>query len=160
PRHLRGGGDRARRGRGMSRVLAVIRREYLERVRSKAFIVSTVLGPTLLASFMAAPILLSGQRGRPLHIAIVDASGNLGAGVAPLEGRRKGGRGGGLGGGAGPRRPGRPGAGRSPGARRAGRPRRLPVPAGRRPRALGRRVLREERQQHAGPRPHGQGGGG
>ena len=38
----------------MSRVFAVARREYLERVRSKAFLVSTILGPTLLAGFMIA----------------------------------------------------------------------------------------------------------
>ena len=43
----------------MSRVFAVARREYLERVRSKAFLVSTILGPTLLAGFMIAPILLT-----------------------------------------------------------------------------------------------------
>ena len=46
----------------MSRVLSVVRREYLERVRSKAFIVSTILGPTLLAGILIAPILLTRQR--------------------------------------------------------------------------------------------------
>jgi len=48
----------------VSRVFAVARREYLERVRSKAFLISTILGPTLLAGFMIAPILLTRQRGR------------------------------------------------------------------------------------------------
>ena len=68
----------------MKRVFAVARREYLERVRSKAFLVSTILGPTLLAAFMIAPIALSRQRGRPLHVAVLDASDALGADAEPL----------------------------------------------------------------------------
>lgn len=73
----------------MSRVFAVARREYLERVRSKAFLVSTILGPMLLAGFMVAPILLAKQRGRPLHLAVLDASGALGADVAQSLARRR-----------------------------------------------------------------------
>ena len=73
----------------MSRVFAVARREYLERVRSKAFLISTILGPTLLAAFMIAPILLTRQRGRPLHVAVLDASGVLGAEVGESLARRK-----------------------------------------------------------------------
>ena len=73
----------------MKRVFAVARREYLERVRSKAFLVSTILGPTLLAGFMIAPILLTRQRGRPLHVAVLDASGRLGADVTQSLARRK-----------------------------------------------------------------------
>jgi ABC-2 type transport system permease protein len=77
----------------MNRAFAVARREYLERVRSKAFIVSTVLGPTLLAAFMIAPILLTKQRGRPLRVSVVDASGDLGADVTrSLERREVGGQ--------------------------------------------------------------------
>src|SRR6185295_11866926 len=78
-----------RGGGGMMRVYAVARREYLERVRSKAFLVSTILGPTLLASFMLAPILLARQRGRPLRVAILDASGALGGEVGQSLARRK-----------------------------------------------------------------------
>lgn len=73
----------------MSRVFSVARREYLERVRSKAFIISTVLGPTLLAAFMIAPVLLTRQRGRPLRVAVIDASGALGAEVTQSLARRK-----------------------------------------------------------------------
>jgi len=73
----------------VSRVFAVARREYLERVRSKAFLISTILGPTLLAGFMIAPILLTRQRGRPLHVAVLDASGVLGAEVGESLARRK-----------------------------------------------------------------------
>jgi ABC-2 type transport system permease protein len=73
----------------VSRVFAVARREYLERVRSKAFLISTILGPTLLAAFMIAPVLLSRQRGRALHVAVLDASGVLGAEVGDSLARRK-----------------------------------------------------------------------
>lgn len=63
----------------MSRLLTIIRREYLERVRTKAFVVSTFLGPVLVALFMLAPgILMQSQRGKPLRVAIVDATGTLG----------------------------------------------------------------------------------
>jgi ABC-2 type transport system permease protein len=73
----------------VKRVFAVARREYLERVRSKAFLVSTILGPALLAGFMIAPLLLTRQRGRPLHVAVLDASGVLGAEVTQSLARRK-----------------------------------------------------------------------
>jgi ABC-2 type transport system permease protein len=61
----------------------IARREYLERVRSKAFVVSTFLGPLLLAGFMIAPsVLMQRQRGKALRVAIVDATGTLAGGVA------------------------------------------------------------------------------
>ena len=66
----------------MNRLLAVVRREYLERVRSKAFLVSTLLGPILVAGFMLAPsILMERQRGTALRIVVVDATGTLRGGV-------------------------------------------------------------------------------
>ena len=56
----------------MKRLATIVRREYLERVRSKAFLVSTVLGPVLLAGFMIAPsILMERQRGTALRIVVV-----------------------------------------------------------------------------------------
>jgi ABC-2 type transport system permease protein len=60
----------------------IVRREYLERVRSKAFLVSTFLGPVLVAGFMLLPsILMERQRGKALRIAVVDATGTLRDGV-------------------------------------------------------------------------------
>jgi ABC-2 type transport system permease protein len=64
----------------VSRLLTIIRREYLERVRTRAFVISTFLGPVLVTLFMLAPgVLLQSQRGKPLRVAIVDATGTLGA---------------------------------------------------------------------------------
>jgi ABC-2 type transport system permease protein len=66
----------------MRRMATIVRREYLERVRSKAFLVSTFLGPVLVAGFMLAPsILMERQRGKALRIAVVDATGTLRDGV-------------------------------------------------------------------------------
>jgi len=66
----------------VNRLITIARREYLERVRSKAFMVSTFLGPVLVAGFMLGPsLLMERQRGQALRIAVVDATGTLGGGV-------------------------------------------------------------------------------
>jgi ABC-2 type transport system permease protein len=66
----------------MNRLMTITRREYLERVRSKAFLVSTFLAPILVAGFMLAPsLLMERQRGKALRIAVVDATGTLRGGV-------------------------------------------------------------------------------
>jgi ABC-2 type transport system permease protein len=60
------------------RLVTVVRREYLERVRSKAFVVSTFLGPVLVVAFLLGPtMLMERQRGKPLRVAVVDATGTL-----------------------------------------------------------------------------------
>ncbi|HET9317461.1 MAG TPA: ABC transporter permease [Vicinamibacteria bacterium] len=78
----------------MKRVLRIARREYLERVRSKAFLVGTVLGPLLLFGAMLGPsLLMSKQRGKPLKVAVLDHTGELREPVSrELEARRAEGR--------------------------------------------------------------------
>ncbi len=62
----------------MGKLLAVIKREYVQRVRSKMFIVITVLGPIMLAVFTVVPgLLLSKKIGGPTRLAIVDQTGRL-----------------------------------------------------------------------------------
>ncbi len=57
----------------MTKFLAVVKREYLQRVRTKFFVVMTVLGPVLLAVFTIVPGLLAGYKaGHDTRIAIVD----------------------------------------------------------------------------------------
>lgn len=60
----------------MSKVLTVIRKEYLERVRSKSFLIGTLLGPALMSMFIVLPMLLadSGDDERRT-IGVVDPSG-------------------------------------------------------------------------------------
>jgi ABC-2 type transport system permease protein len=62
----------------MGRLWPVLRREYLERVRSRAFLITTVVAPLLLGAVMALPAaMMRGQHGRPLRVAVLDASGSL-----------------------------------------------------------------------------------
>lgn len=73
----------------MRRLWAVLRREYLERARSKAFLVGTLAGPILLGALMVGPgALMAKQRGKPLRLAVADASGRLAGDVEQaLRGR-------------------------------------------------------------------------
>ena len=73
----------------MNRLWAIVRREYLERVRSKAFLIATLLGPILMAALTIAPALLAGRAGKPLHLALLDETGRLkGALEAALKTKR------------------------------------------------------------------------
>lgn len=59
----------------MDKVWAVIRREFISRVRSRAFVVSTILGPLLMGALFAMPILLEKRQTAPKHIVVLDAAG-------------------------------------------------------------------------------------
>jgi ABC-2 type transport system permease protein len=61
----------------IGKIWAVIRREYLARVRSKAFIIGTIIGPLFMGGIMILPALLAGKGGKLLRVAVVDASGAL-----------------------------------------------------------------------------------
>ena len=70
----------------MGKLFAVIRREYLERVRNKWFVIVTVFGPVFFAVVMILPAYLSVRGMRDAKVAdvrVVDATGTgLGARVA------------------------------------------------------------------------------
>ncbi|HUF66028.1 MAG TPA: ABC transporter permease [Gemmatimonadaceae bacterium] len=62
----------------MDKTWAVIKREYIERVRSKWFVIATLFGPLLLAAMMIVPAWLSLRSGGIADLSetvIVDASG-------------------------------------------------------------------------------------
>ena len=62
----------------MNKFLAVVKREYLQRVRSKMFIVATILGPFVMSLFGVIPaLILRIQAGGPVRIAIVDQTGKM-----------------------------------------------------------------------------------
>ena len=70
----------------MNKFWAVFRREYLERVRSRWFIVATLAGPLFFGSIIIIPMVLAG-RAKPSaeasHIVVLDATGtDLGRRVA------------------------------------------------------------------------------
>lgn len=62
----------------MRKFLAVVKREYFVRVRSKMFIFMTVVAPLVLSFFGIVPALIFRiQAGGPLKIAVVDSTGKL-----------------------------------------------------------------------------------
>ncbi len=66
----------------MKKFLAVVKREYLQRVRTKLFIFVTILAPLALSLFSVVPILIMNIRtGESTRIAVVDQTGKL---YAPL----------------------------------------------------------------------------
>ncbi|HEV8600077.1 MAG TPA: ABC transporter permease [Gemmatimonadales bacterium] len=56
----------------MHKILAVIRREFVERVRTRAFIISTMLFPLLMAMFTVLPALLLRRASGTKRIAVVE----------------------------------------------------------------------------------------
>ena len=66
----------------MTKFLAVVKREYIQRVRSKMFIIATLLGPFVMSLFGVVPALIfSIQVGGPIKVAVVDETGKV---YAPL----------------------------------------------------------------------------
>jgi ABC-2 type transport system permease protein len=76
----------------MDKLKAIIKREYLTRVRSKGFIIGTILSPLFMSSFIIVPFFL-GRSGGPekYQIAVLDQSGDeslfesLGRALAPAK---------------------------------------------------------------------------
>jgi ABC-2 type transport system permease protein len=61
----------------MNKLLAIIKREYVQRVRSKMFLVATVLGPVMIVIFTVVPAFIMGIKTSATRIAIVDESGKM-----------------------------------------------------------------------------------
>ncbi|HVI71662.1 MAG TPA: ABC transporter permease, partial [Pyrinomonadaceae bacterium] len=62
----------------MKKFLAVVKREYIQRVRAKMFIVSTILLPLVMSLFGIVPaLILSIDTGSPMRVAIVDQTGKI-----------------------------------------------------------------------------------
>jgi ABC-2 type transport system permease protein len=66
----------------VNKIWAVIRREFIERVRTRAFLIGTLLFPVLMVGLSLMPLLLEGRETAPKRIAVVDgASGDVGVKV-------------------------------------------------------------------------------
>jgi len=62
----------------MLKILAVIKREYLQIVRTKGFIIGTVLGPVLMSLFIVVPVLMSVVAvDEQETLGVIDASGQI-----------------------------------------------------------------------------------
>jgi ABC-2 type transport system permease protein len=62
----------------MKKFFAVIKREYLQRVRTRFFIVATVMGPVVLGLFGILPVYIANlNSGTATRLAVIDQSGKL-----------------------------------------------------------------------------------
>jgi ABC-2 type transport system permease protein len=78
----------------MIKVWFVIKREYIQIVRTKGFVISTILGPVLMLALMIIPIIASlAAGGEQRSIGVIDGSGELYLGlVQKLDYKMKDGR--------------------------------------------------------------------
>lgn len=69
----------------MRKLLAVISREFVTRVRTRAFLIGTFIGPVILGVLFALPTALEKSGSGPKRIAVLDqATGKFGARVAAM----------------------------------------------------------------------------
>src|ERR1051325_5204359 len=62
----------------MKKFLTIVKREWIQRVRAKMFIFSTLLLPMVISGFGIGPaIVLSIDAGAPMRVAVVDQTGRL-----------------------------------------------------------------------------------
>ncbi len=61
----------------MSKLMTIIKREYLTRVKSKGFVIGTIIGPLVMSSFVLVPFLLGRYSGPDQYrIAVLDQTGD------------------------------------------------------------------------------------
>jgi ABC-2 type transport system permease protein len=63
------------------KLFAVLKREYLQAVKKKSFLIMTILFPFLMAALMYIPSLLAMRGAGDRRIAVLDATGRLEAGI-------------------------------------------------------------------------------
>ena len=61
----------------MTKFLAILKREYIQRVRAKMFIVSTILLPLVMALFGIVPAIVLSIEAGPMHVAVMDQTGRI-----------------------------------------------------------------------------------
>lgn len=72
----------------MRKFLAVLKREYLQRVRSKMFVFATILGPLVMSLFGVVPLLIFNiQAGDAVRVGVVDQTGKMYGGFASAVSR-------------------------------------------------------------------------
>lgn len=66
----------------MRKVLAVVRREFIERLRTKGFWIATILGPVFFAAIILLPALLTGMGGIKRIVVVDETASDLGVRIA------------------------------------------------------------------------------
>jgi ABC-2 type transport system permease protein len=85
----------------MKKLLVIIRREYFGRIRTKGFVISSLLGPLIMIGFTVVPgLLITMKTGDATKVAVVDLTGKMYESVrasiltsrdkADIEGERQG----------------------------------------------------------------------
>lgn len=66
----------------MKKLLVIIRREYFGRIRTKSFVISSLLGPLIMIGFTIVPgLLITMKTGGATKVAVVDLTGKMYEGV-------------------------------------------------------------------------------
>ncbi len=60
----------------MKKVLIIIKREYLVRVRTRAFMIGTIISPLLMLALIAVPIFFATRGGGDRRVTVLDQSGD------------------------------------------------------------------------------------
>ena len=60
-----------------SDILVIAKREFIERVRTKAFVIGTILGPVFMATIMIVPAMMASRLAKSVSITVIDAEGSL-----------------------------------------------------------------------------------
>ena len=61
----------------MNTIFVIAKREFIERVRTKAFVIGTILGPLFMAGIMIVPALMATKLSKSVSITVIDALGSL-----------------------------------------------------------------------------------
>ena len=61
----------------MNTIFVIAKREFIERVRTKAFVIGTILGPLFMAGIMIVPALMASKLSKSVSITVIDALGSL-----------------------------------------------------------------------------------
>src|SRR5690349_16035799 len=61
----------------MNKFLTIVKREYVQRVRAKMFIVTTILLPAAMSFFGLVPVLVMNIKTPAVRVAVVDQTGKL-----------------------------------------------------------------------------------
>jgi ABC-2 type transport system permease protein len=62
----------------MEKILVIIKREYFQRVRTRAFLIGTLLPPALLLVISLLPVLLAMRNSGPRKVVVLDKSAAAG----------------------------------------------------------------------------------
>jgi ABC-2 type transport system permease protein len=61
----------------MRDVFVIAKREFIERVRTKAFVIGTILGPLFMAGIMIFPAMMANRIQKSVSITVIDAEGTM-----------------------------------------------------------------------------------